>query len=192
MAGGSAAIASGGIAALPGALVAIHGIDTFQSGLRQAYFGEEVDTVTSHGLQSIGISRRNANLIDTGICVVGSLGAGTISAATKALTLARTEEGAGMSILELLRTANAGSRALPNIIYDQMISDIGKNASPLVKAEYIRGLNLQQGVIPFICEIGKGIWLVPTGGTALVDAVAGIGGAVFNGVRFWSPQNLED
>jgi RHS repeat-associated protein len=77
---------------LAGAGVAVtgHGLDTIQSGLRTAVKGEPVDTFTSEGLQHLGISRRNANLIDAAIGIFGSLGAGS---ATRSTGVAATETG---------------------------------------------------------------------------------------------------
>jgi len=69
--------------AIAGGAVAIHGLDTTASGARTLWYGEEVDTFTSQGLQAAGMSRGTANLVDAGIGVVGSLGAG---AGTRALS----------------------------------------------------------------------------------------------------------
>ena len=71
--------------AAAGVAVTAHGADVTQSGFRSAIHGEQVDSFTSEGLQAAGVSRRNANLVDAGISVVGSLGA---SAATRAPAVA--------------------------------------------------------------------------------------------------------
>ncbi|RYZ01021.1 MAG: RHS repeat-associated core domain-containing protein [Myxococcales bacterium] len=71
-----------------GVFVTAHGADTTVSGIRTAISGEQVDTLTSQGLQAAGMSRRAANLTDAGISVVGTLGAG---AATRAPAAAAGE-----------------------------------------------------------------------------------------------------
>ena len=67
--------------AAAGVIVTAHGVDTVQAGARQTWTGEQTDTFTSEGLQAAGVSRRNANLVDAGIGVVGTLGAGAVTRA---------------------------------------------------------------------------------------------------------------
>ena len=62
--------------AVAGAAVTAHGIDTTVSGLRTLISGERKDTLTSQGLQAAGVERNAANLVDAGISVAGTLGAG--------------------------------------------------------------------------------------------------------------------
>lgn len=76
----------GCVAPVAGGAVAVHGVDTLVSGARTLWNGEEVDTLTSSGLQWAGMTRQHANLADAGISVVGSLGT---SLAAKAPTVAR-------------------------------------------------------------------------------------------------------
>jgi len=64
-----------------GAFVTAHGADVTVSGARTMIAGEQVDTGSSMLMQEAGMSRTSANLVDAGISVVGTLGAG---AATKA------------------------------------------------------------------------------------------------------------
>ena len=87
-----------GIGAVAGGAVALHGADTFQSGIRQAWTGNPTDSFTSAGLQAVGMSQNAANLTDTGIGILGSFGA---SGATGAL---RTAGG----LTHLTNDANAG------------------------------------------------------------------------------------
>jgi RHS repeat-associated protein len=69
-----------------GTVVAGHGVDTFQAGMRQMWNGKPTDTFTSRGLQAVGMSRRAANLTDAGIGIFGTFGASAGSSA-----LARSE-----------------------------------------------------------------------------------------------------
>src|SRR5690606_26996029 len=73
-----------------GAFVTAHGADVTVSGARTMWNGEQVDTLTSQGLQYAGMSRQAANLTDAGISVVGSLGA---SAVTRAPSVASAVAG---------------------------------------------------------------------------------------------------
>jgi hypothetical protein len=73
-----------GIGAVAGGAVGIHGLDQVQAGFRELISGCRVDSFTSRGLQAAGVSRSTSNLMDAGISVVGSLGAGTPSAAKAA------------------------------------------------------------------------------------------------------------
>jgi hypothetical protein len=85
VAGAGLAAATGwtGVGAVGGGIVALHGLDTLQSGLRQAFSGDQVDTMTSNGLQAAGMSRNAANLVDTGISIGFSLGASSASGAIR-------------------------------------------------------------------------------------------------------------
>jgi hypothetical protein len=77
-----------GVGAVAGGVVAAHGLDQIQAGLRQAWTGEQTDSLTSSGLQAVGMSRTAANLTDAGISVVGSLGAGMATTAIRSSELA--------------------------------------------------------------------------------------------------------
>ncbi|MEZ5123894.1 MAG: RHS repeat-associated core domain-containing protein [Solirubrobacterales bacterium] len=76
--------------AAAGVFVTAHGADVTVSGARTMWNGEQTDTLTSQGLQELGMSRGAANLTDAGISVVGSLGAGAITRAPGAV--AATEQ----------------------------------------------------------------------------------------------------
>jgi hypothetical protein len=91
-----------------GAFVVGHGIDAFQAGVRQAWTGNSTDTLTSTGLQAAGMSRRTANLADTGISIVATFGASAgsgvirtseglvhLTSAENAVNIVRTGELAG-------------------------------------------------------------------------------------------------
>jgi RHS repeat-associated protein len=79
-----------GVGAVGGGLVAVHGLDQVQAGIQQAFNGNQVDSVTSAGLQAVGMSRTAANLADAGISIVGSFGAGTATTAIRSTKLATT------------------------------------------------------------------------------------------------------
>lgn len=76
---------TGGGAVVGGAVV-LHGADTFSSGMRQVFSGEETDTLTSQALQSVGVSRDVANLADASVGIVGS----GVAGGAKGLILARS------------------------------------------------------------------------------------------------------
>jgi hypothetical protein len=63
-----------------GAAVTLHGADVTVSGFRTMWNGEQVDTITSQELQEhTSLTRSQANLVDAGISVVGSFGAGAVT-----------------------------------------------------------------------------------------------------------------
>src|SRR5205823_1168352 len=89
---------------------------------------------TSQGLQAAGVSKGKADLIDAGISVVGSLGAGAATkvAARGATALARaaTVEKAGGEAITVYRgTANVAER--------EIISSTGKTMSDAAKVAYV-------------------------------------------------------
>jgi RHS repeat-associated protein len=73
-----------------GAVVTAHGIDTLQAGVRTAVTGKPVDTYTSQLLQDAGLTRRQANLVDAAIGVIGTLGATAAARAPSVIAAART------------------------------------------------------------------------------------------------------
>ncbi len=96
-----------------GGLAAVHGLDQIQSGIRQAFSGNQVDSVTSSGLQAAGMSRNTANLADAGISIVGSLGAGIATAGIKASTIAASDPLAqGLNSAQIIYRADIGAKAL--------------------------------------------------------------------------------
>jgi RHS repeat-associated protein len=95
-----------GIGAVAGGAVAVHGLDQLQAGIRQAWSGSQVDSLTSSGLQTAGVSRNAANLVDAGISMAGSLGASTATSATRAIQLAQTSISADVATASL--TARMG------------------------------------------------------------------------------------
>lgn len=106
-------ISTTGIGAVGGVVIAAHGIDTIQAGIRQAMSGEETDTFTSQGLQAAGMSRNSANLADAGLGLVSG-GAGLIAGASKTSTIIKAAEGTGLTTRQAFRAWEVGSQALNN------------------------------------------------------------------------------
>jgi hypothetical protein len=72
-----------GIGAVAGAAATVHGADTFQAGIRQAYSGKSVDTFTSQGMQAVGVPPNVANVADAGVGMALTMGATAAIGATK-------------------------------------------------------------------------------------------------------------
>ncbi len=71
------------VGAVAGVTVGLHGSDVAQAGARTMWYGEQQDSFTSVGFQEIvGLSRANANLLDSGISMAGTLGVGYASMAS--------------------------------------------------------------------------------------------------------------
>ena len=141
-----------------GVAVGAHGIDTVQSGVRTAASGSPVDTFTSKGLQKAGLSRTTANLVDAGIGVVGTLGAGAVAKAPAVVAAART----GTEAEAVVTAARTGSEAdaLVHLTTESAATTInttqtlGKGASTiyagpasLAQAEGA-GITLRTGLLP--------------------------------------------
>ncbi|HYL83776.1 MAG TPA: RHS repeat-associated core domain-containing protein [Candidatus Angelobacter sp.] len=82
--GFAAATSWTGIGLVGGGLVGLHGLDQVQAGLRSAFSGCKVDSLTSSGLQAAGLSQNAANLVDAGISLVGGGLAGAGAAGARA------------------------------------------------------------------------------------------------------------
>ena len=82
--GFAAATSWTGVGLVGGGLVGLHGLDQIQAGLRSAFSGCKVDSLTSSGLQAAGLSQNAANLVDAGISVVGGGLAGAWAAGARA------------------------------------------------------------------------------------------------------------
>lgn len=87
--GGALTYGSGGLATPAGFALMAHGLDNFQTGLRQAFSGKTVTPATVQLLQKTGMSYNNASLANDGVSLFGCLGA------TAAL---RIEQGVSSSI----------------------------------------------------------------------------------------------
>ncbi|MDP3851849.1 MAG: RHS repeat-associated core domain-containing protein [Luteolibacter sp.] len=121
VAGAALATATGvsGVGLVAGIAVAAHGVDTFQSGIRQAISGEDVDTFTSKTIlqDGFGMEQNTANLVDAGISVVGSMGAGSMRAATQWGTVAIPSSAATMSTAERVIAYEIGQKTLDKAPY---------------------------------------------------------------------------
>ncbi len=84
-AGGAIACGSYGVAAPIGFSVVAHGADQFSTGLRTLVSGRYCDTATSQLLQKTGVSSSTANLIDTSLSMVGTMGVKAIMASQSPL-----------------------------------------------------------------------------------------------------------
>ena len=91
--GGLEMVAGGALLAIPeptmatkvaGVVVVAHGADVASAGLKQIWTGEDTSSLTSQGLQAVGMSKQNAEMVDASISIIGTAGAGTISNASKA------------------------------------------------------------------------------------------------------------
>ena len=80
---GGAACGGSGVGCLIGVPVMIHGADQFQTGIQKLWTGQDIDSLTSQGLQAAGVNRNWANGIDAVASVVGSLGAGSLANSVK-------------------------------------------------------------------------------------------------------------
>jgi hypothetical protein len=120
-------------------LGALHGVDTFQSGIRQAARCQAVDSFTSQGIQAAtGASAKTANLIDSGTCIVGSTGAGVATAALNLSAVAAADPSAdGLGAVTLSARIECGSTALNNADY---LALGGGGTSALAKAFLIESV----------------------------------------------------
>ena len=163
--------------AAAGVVVVYHGVDTAYAGFQTMKDNKEVDTYTSTVLQDAGMSRTNANLADAGISIVGSFGAGTITAISKVNTLRLIDPAAkGMSTWKVLWRANKGAKALG---WDDFTALGGKSTTDLDKAELIaKGVNAAGETYkvntPVLIRGLVALKLTPTGPTALGNVGVGI------------------
>lgn len=179
-------------ATIAGGMVVLHGLDVTVSGLCELYDGQSHDTFTSVGLQMLGCSQTCANIIDAGISIVGSLGAGIGSAAAKTAQIVKSADAAGMGATEALSAWENGSKALSNPAWEALggesTSAIAKNAQinraiAAVKAGTATAEQIQIASSASKLNIIKSIMLSPTGLTPLADLGAGAGGAASGAAR---------
>jgi RHS repeat-associated protein len=87
--GGAAEMVAGGAAILVpeptmvtkvvGVAAVVHGSDQFSSGLMQLITGQDQSTLTSQGLQAAGMSKDHADLVDAGVSIALTGGAGALA-----------------------------------------------------------------------------------------------------------------
>jgi RHS repeat-associated protein len=95
-----------GVGAVGGAFVAAHGTDVAISGFRQLISGEDTSSLTSQGLQAAGVSKSKADVIDSGVSFVGSVGAGFAASAIKSAARAAARVAAEDAASEASRLAS--------------------------------------------------------------------------------------
>jgi len=189
--------ATGGLAALPGIIATAHGADILVSGINEAITGRSdrsTDTYTSQFLQGHGVSRTNANLIDAGIGVVGSLACGIANAAVKATRLAAKYPAAtaGLNKWQILWQYDRGSMALPDDAYTALGGDA---TTPYYKYPYIKqGFVIGEDGTRYNTKVPymrKACDLIGTGATPLASALGWpIGSAVYTSLRqYWCPSD---
>jgi hypothetical protein len=174
-----------GIGAVAGGAVAVHGLDQLQAGIRQAWSGSQVDSLTSSGLQTAGVSRNAANLVDAGISVVGSGGAGIATAGIRATQIAANSGGLaqGLSKTQIVAQWEAGSQALNSADYWAVG---GRFTDALYKYQLIsQGVNISgdayQLTTTALQALGTSIRLAPTGLTPLGYFGSGVAGSLLGG-----------
>ena len=171
VAGGiSLATGTGGIGAVGGYLIAAHGLDTFQAGIRQAMSGDETDTGTSLAIQSAGVSRNTANLVDSGIGLAGGV-ASLRQGAMKTAEIMSKSEAAGMSTWQALRAWDKGSSGLTQASWEAL----GEGATnALQKYQMMRdGVNLAGQAFKAETSLSGAAGQVLTGMTPRLDLFLG-------------------
>jgi len=125
-------LAAGVAGTAGGIAIGAHGVDQVIAGIRQSTGGSYVDSFTSSNLQMLGMSRNVANITDSGISIVGSMGAGVATAGIRAAHIAATDKLAqGFTRMQVLSQWESGSRAL---LWDDFSQLGGYSTSPLAKA----------------------------------------------------------
>ena len=180
-----------GVGAIGGGLVAAHGLDQVQAGIRQAISGGQIDSVTSSGLQMAGISRTSANLTDGLISIVGSFGAGTATASIRAAQIAAADPLAkGLASSQILTRYETGSQALNSVDFVALGGKATPATTPLARAAMIgQGVNAANQPYQLTTTFGQATWqsgrlalgLEGTSGMGLTPLGyfgAGVGGSV--------------
>ena len=85
-----------------GVAVAVHGADVASAGAYKLWYGVGQDTLTSQGLQAVGVPRDWANGVDAGVSVMGSAGVGMATKAVGGVAASSTE------MIEVSRWGRAG------------------------------------------------------------------------------------
>jgi len=174
-----------GVGAVAGGAVALHGLDQIQAGLTQSLTGNQTDSLTSSGLQDIGLSQNAANLTDAGISIVGSMGAGISTTTIKMTAIMATDPLAdGMSATRVAWNYDEGSAALNQADWEALGAN---NTTPLAKYGMMQtGVdaagNPYQLTTTWGERIEQSINLWNTGLTPIGDTVIAGGGGALGGV----------
>jgi RHS repeat-associated protein len=78
-----------------GVFVTMHGCDVASSGAMTMLKGEQVDSLSSQGLQVAGMTRTQANVLDAEVSIIGSLGSSAVTRAPS--TIVAVSDGAKAS-----------------------------------------------------------------------------------------------
>lgn len=118
-----------------GAAAVAHGADVVSSGLQQLLTGEDQSTLTSQAMQAAGMSKQTADLVDGGVSIALTGGAGALSNASKvtnASQLANVTSNAGSSgktvlgkfpdYLDLASDLGAKRFNIPTNVWNRMTS----------------------------------------------------------------------
>ena len=136
--------------------------------------------------------RLTANLVDAGISVVGSLGAGAGTAAIKVSTSMATDAAAqGMNVGQILNAWDKGSKALNTADY---IALGGESTTALQKAAFIEaGVDAAGSAYVLTTTAAQNLWtslkLIGTGLTPSADIAAGVLGASGASANFYIQQD---
>ena len=169
VAGASIAIgtSASGVGIAGGGLIAAHGVDTFQAGVRQMFTGKVTDTLTSGAIQSVGVSQQTANIIDGGLGIASG-GVSIIKGTAKISQISQLPEAAGISTRRALNLYESGSRALNNTDFANLGGQFTNSLN--------KGLQIEQGfhlTTTMSQRIGQSIRLAPTGLTPFANIVSG-------------------
>jgi hypothetical protein len=115
-----------------GALVAVHGFDVALSGLLGLLTGTSVDTVTSQGLQALGMSQDAANFVDMCISILGSMGSelamrypGAVEAIGKSVGNFMRDESGALKIGKAARGGESAEAAYGRQVHEAFKTRIG-------------------------------------------------------------------
>ena len=146
-----------------GVVVAVHGADEASSGLKQVWTGEEESSLTSQGLQAAGMSKQNAEIVDASISIVGTMGAGTISNASKTSAVSKSLSGTSTSANRLNHIFGKEEHALDGIVKQYGSQEKAYHAVQKAANEALKSGKLTpnaKGVLPTgdsgnIIQVGK-------------------------------------
>lgn len=102
-----------------GGLIAAHGLDQAQAGFRQMLDGGHVSSLTSQGLQALGLPPLAADLADAGLSLAGG-GASLLQGGRSLATHAADPLAEGLSLFEILKRVEIGSQALKGEEYTRL------------------------------------------------------------------------
>ena len=108
LAGGTFAVVTSEtvVGAVAGAAVFVHGSDVASAGLRQMLSGQDESSLTSQGLQAVGMSKQKADLVDGGISILGTFGTSTWANSSKIATSSNTVANNSSNYSKLLQSSD--------------------------------------------------------------------------------------